>query len=51
MKTLLGVFLFSHAIGAQDETVDVSANAKIRQEAADHSQMMSTLHLAKPANQ
>jgi len=51
MKTLLGVFLFSRAIGAEDGTADFSANAKIPQEAADHSQMMSTLHLAKPANQ
>src|SRR5579863_6333127 len=46
MKTLLGVFLLSRALLAQkNESIDESANAKIRQEAADHSQVMSTLHV------
>jgi hypothetical protein len=38
MKTLLGVFRFSCGMIAQ--------NAKIRQEATDYSQMISSLHLA-----
>lgn len=42
MKTLLGVFLLSCALLAQKNE---TANAKIRREAADHSQVMSTLHV------
>lgn len=46
MKTLLGVFLFTCVLLAQpNEAVDESANAKIRQEAIDRSQVMSTLHV------
>jgi carboxypeptidase Q len=46
MKTLLGVFLFACALPAQkSESVDESANSRIRQEATGHSQVMSTLHV------
>jgi hypothetical protein len=51
MKTLLGVFLFFRAIGEQGYRAELPANAKIRQEAADHSQTMLTLPLLNSANQ